>query len=136
MLKAFSLSSAHKASWILICTLLTVVLPSVISAQDAAKASPRLLAYYPDWAKYQVPHYSADQIPYKKVTHIAHAFLLLKKDGKGGLFVDDSLLEPALISKAHAAGVKVIISIGGADPDQAAAFAKIAAARCLPPYIR
>jgi chitinase len=128
MTKAHSPVSSGKPFWILICTLLAFVLPTqFLNAQEMTKTSPRLLAYYPDWAKFQVPRYTADQIPYKKLTHIAHAFLLLKADGKGGLFLDDSLLEPALITKAHAAGVKVIISIGGADPVQAKAFAKIAA---------
>jgi chitinase len=131
MLQALSLLRTRKPLLrltLLLCAFLASVLSMpVLNAQEAAKASPRLLAYYPDWAKFQVPHYSADQIPYRKITHIAHAFLLLKKDGKGGLFIEDSLLEPALISKAHAAGVKVLISIGGADPHQAAAFAKIAA---------
>lgn len=128
MPKTLSLAGNRIALWILTWAMLACVLPlQFLNAQEAAKTSPRLLAYYPDWAKYQVPHYSADQIPYKKITHIAHAFLLLQKNGKGGLYVEDGLLEPALITQAHAAGVKVIISIGGADPDQAAAFAKIAA---------
>ena len=56
-------------------TALVVLLTiSLASADDAAKAESRppqrLLAYYPDWAKYQTPPYTAEKIPYNKVTHI------------------------------------------------------------------
>ena len=110
-----------------LCALLMI---SRASADDAAQTSShprqRLLAYYPDWAKYQTPPYTAEKIPYNKVTHILEAFLLLK-DSKGNLYIEPGLLEPALNKRAHAAGVKVIISVGGADPVQANRFAKIAA---------
>ncbi len=91
----------------------------------------RLLAYYPMWAKSQTPPYSAAQIPYGKITHIAHAFLALDPTADGSLSIDPSLLEPALISSAHAAGVKVMISIGGADQGQTAAFATVARSASL-----
>ena len=83
-------------------------------------AQTRLLAYYGMWAKTQTPPYSAAQIPFRKVTHIAHAFLAIDPKANGGIVIDPTLLEPALISGAHAAGVKVLISIGGADASQAA----------------
>jgi chitinase len=89
-------------------------------------AQTRLLAYYPMWAKTQTPPYSAAQIPFRKVTHIAHAFLAIDPKADGSISIDPSLLEPALISGAHAAGVKVLISIGGADASQAPAFAAVA----------
>jgi chitinase len=105
--------------------LLLAVVPA--SAGDDDHPPKRLIAYYPDWAKWQVPPYTSDQIPYHKLTHITEAFLLLQANGKGGLYVDPDLIQPALIKKAHAAGVKVMVSIGGADSVQAAAFANIAA---------
>lgn len=91
-----------------------------------AESHKRLLAYYPDWAKDQTPAYNAEKIPYDKLTHILHAFLLLDPSGNGALQVDAELIEPALNRNAHKAGVKVILSMGGADSAQAAAFAKIA----------
>jgi chitinase len=92
-------------------------------------AQNRLLAYYPMWAKTQTPPYTAAQIPYRKLTHISHAFLAIKSDG--GISIDPTLLEPALISGAHAAGVKVLISIGGASESQSAAFAAVAKSAVL-----
>ena len=84
----------------------------VASASSASAAgSKRLLAYYPFWVKDGSPAYSAAQIPYHELTHIAHAFLLLDAKADGSLSVDSELLEPELISRAHAAGVKVLISI-------------------------
>ncbi len=94
-------------------------------AQESA-SSIRLLAYYPMWAKSQTPPYSAAQIPFRKITHIAHAFLAINPKADGSISIDPDLLEPALISGAHAAGVKVLISIGGADQTQTTAFATVA----------
>jgi chitinase len=96
-----------------------------------AQSHKRLLAYYPDWVKDGNPSYSAKNIPYAKLTHILHAFLLLDPSGNGALQIDPELIEPALNQKAHKAGVKVMISIGGADPAQASAFATIAASATL-----
>lgn len=92
-----------------------------------AQSQHRLLAYYPSWARYQTPPYDSSTIPYKKVTHILHAFLLLSSAGDGTLDLKSSDLDTApLIARAHAAGVPVIVSIGGADSVQAAAFESIA----------
>ncbi len=98
----------------------------LLTSSFAFAGSKRLLGYYPFWAQTGSPAYSAANIPYQKLTHIAHAFLLLDKKNIGNIVVADGLIEPALISNAHAAGVKVSISIGGGDPAQARAFRKIA----------
>ena len=100
------------------------LLTTLLSSSNASAGSKRLLGYYPFWAQ---PTYSAATIPYQKLTHIAHAFLLLDKKDLGNIVVSDGLIEPLLISNAHSAGVKVQISIGGGDPVQAHAFRKIAA---------
>ena len=106
----------------LVCFLTLLLLSS------PAWAGPkRLLGYYPFWAQTDTPAYSAANIPFQKLTHIAHAFLLLDKNNVGDIVVSDGLIEPLLISNAHAAGVKVSISIGGGDPVQARTFRKIAA---------
>ena len=106
---------------------LFVVLIAVASwAQSGAGTSKRLLGYYPEWAKYNTPAYTADQIPYGKLTHIAHAFVLLKAKADGTLQIPAGMIEPALISKAHAAGVKVLVSIGGGDGIQGPRFNQMA----------
>jgi len=91
-------------------------------------ASKRLLGYYTYWSKYNnAPYtYSADQISYGHLTHIAHAFVLLTKEADGTLKVPQGFLEPALITQAHAAGVKVLVSIGGGDGIQGPRFNRMA----------
>jgi chitinase len=100
---------------------------SVAMAQDASPAK-RLLGYYPEWSKYNNPPYvySAEQIPYNQLTHIAHAFVLLTAKADGTLDVPQGFVEPALISNAHAAGVKVLVSIGGGDGVQGPRFNRMA----------
>lgn len=97
-------------------------------AQSDTAVAKRLLGYYPEWSKYNNPPYvySAAQIPYNELTHIAHAFLLLDAKADGTLDAPAGFIEPALISKAHAAGVKVMVSIGGAGGGQGARFNKMA----------
>jgi len=100
---------------------------SLASAQTGNSSSKRLLGYYPSWSKYNTPPYAAAQIPYAKLTHIAHAFVLLTAKADGTLEIPSGFIEPALISKAHAAGVKVLVSIGGGDGIQGPRFNKMAA---------
>ena len=52
------------------------------SGQETPK---RLLGYYTAWSKYNTPPYAAEQIPYSKLTHIAHAFVLLPPAADGTL---------------------------------------------------
>jgi chitinase len=106
---------------------LTLISALLLVPSFALAGSKRLLAYYPYWAQTNTPSYSAANIPYRKLTHITHAFLLLDEKNIGKVVVPSGLIEPLLISKAHAAGVKVMISVGGGNPAQAAAFSKIAA---------
>ena len=73
--------------------------------------SKRLIADYGYWSRTQTPPYSAAQIPFKKLTHINHAGVSF--NANGSLSVPDGFLEPELISKAHAAGVKVLLLLGG-----------------------
>ncbi len=120
-------SSSHRSfHLILICLLGLVSLAAM--AQTPAASPKRLLGYYPSWSKYNNPPYvySADQIPYTQLTHIAHAFVLLDSKADGTLSVPQGFLEPALIQKAHAAGVKVLVSIGGGDGIQGPRFNRMA----------
>lgn len=109
------------------CVLLALVMLGLlmgVKVQPAAAAnSKRLLAYYPYWND----NYRAAQIPYSKLTHIAHAFLVPNADAS--LTAPDGYLEPALLTNAHAAGVKVVASIGGAS--DSANFPTIAASALL-----
>jgi len=76
-----------------------------------SKLKKRLVADYGFWSKSQKPPYAAAQIPYGKLTHINHAGVNLNSDGT--LSVPDGFLEPALLTKAHEAGVKVLLLLGG-----------------------
>lgn len=90
-----------------------------------AQCDKRIVAYYAYWDK---PAYTSANIPMNEVTHIEHAFISLdttKNDGT--LSVDPTFLEPALIAKAHAAGVKVLVSVGGSDAAQGTAFEIVSA---------
>jgi chitinase len=97
-------------------------------AQEVQATAKRLLGYYPSWSKYNNPPYaySAAQIPYNQLTHIAHAFLLLDEKADGTIDVPSGFVEPALLSKAHAAGVKVLVSIGGGGGIQGPRFNEMA----------
>jgi chitinase len=111
---------------LLLC--LVGLLSTAALAQTPAASSKRLLGYYPEWSKYNNPPYvySADQIPYNQLTHISHAFVLLDSKADGTLDLPQGFIEPALITKAHAAGVKVMVSIGGGDGIQGPRFNRMA----------
>jgi chitinase len=96
-------------------------------AQGLHAGQKRLLAYYSSGSRRNATPYSAANIPYDRLTHIDHAFLRFSSKNDGSLDVSPNLLEPELISRAHAAGVKVIISIGGGGANAGKAFPVIAA---------
>ncbi len=96
--------------------MLTGALPTSARAQRSSNNSKsqltkRVVGDYGYWSKYQTPAYGAKQIPYKKLTHINHYGVSFGSDGS--LSVPDGFLEPELIRKAHKAGVKVLLGIGG-----------------------
>jgi chitinase len=84
-----------------------------VRAQEALPnhLSKRVVGDYGYWSKYQTPAYGAAQIPYHKLSHINHAGVSF--DASGTLSVPDGFLEPALNHHAHAAGVKVMLLLGG-----------------------
>jgi len=86
----------------------------VAFAQSAApkqKLPKRIVADYTNGSKYLNPPYDVAQIPFDKLTHINHAGV--PWDANGVLQVPDGFVEPDLISKAHATGVKVMLLTGG-----------------------
>lgn len=99
------------------------VLLMVCIAPGLQAQSKRLLVYYPSGSRKGGLPYTVDDIPFNKITDIDQAFLALSARGDGSITVRPGLLQPELISKAHAAGVKVMISLGG-DP---APFAAVSA---------
>jgi chitinase len=102
-------------------TLASVCALALLAPALPAGASSRLLAYYGYWDKESKPAYSAAQIPFNQLTHIFHSNLVV--ESTGGIEVPKGFLEPALLSGAHAAGVKVIVDISGPAKD----FAEVAA---------
>ena len=82
--------------------------PTPSMTPDKAVCGIRILSYY-----YPSAGYDASKIPYNEMTHIAHCFIVPNADGS--LYTPSGLMEPALITNAHAAGVKVLISTGGGD---------------------
>jgi len=80
----------------------------------------RIIVYYPYWN----PQYRSSKIPLQKVTHICHSFIAPITQGE--INYPGGFLEPDLIDDAHRAGVKVLVSIGGADQTATAAFRRIA----------
>jgi chitinase len=69
--------------------------------------------YYPGWEQASMP---ASNIDFTALTHIIHFSLVPKSDGT--LNSSDNSVTPAnsadVVSRAHAAGVKVLICVGGA----------------------
>ena len=91
-------------------------LPCAHAQQPLAnRLSKRVVGDYGYWSKYQDPAYGAAQIPYHELTHINHAGVSF--DATGTLSVPsgpgNEFIEPELIHRAHAAGVKVLLLLGG-----------------------
>ena len=89
----------------------------------AGQNRPRLLAYYFFNDQNATPKYDSSQIPYNKLTHLIHVALQAAPSGDGSIVISPGAIEPELVHRAHAAGVRVIVSVQG----PAAAFSKTAA---------
>jgi len=88
-----------------------ILMTTVVLAQDTARLPKRIVGDYGYWSRYQDPPYGPEQIPYHKLTHINHAGVSFNADGS--LSVPDGFLEPKLNDRAHNAGVKVMLLLGG-----------------------
>jgi len=71
----------------------------------------RLVADYTYGSKYAIPPYDIAQIPFHKLTHINYASIPWGPDGS--LQIPSGFMNPELISRAHAAGVQVLLLTGG-----------------------
>ncbi len=80
------------------------------------RPAKRLVADYNSGSQFLPPPftYSAANIPYEKITHIIHAGVPF--DANGNLQVPGGFIEPELIPRAHRAGTKVNLLIGGDVP--------------------
>jgi GH18 family chitinase len=68
----------------------------------------RIVGYFPSWSG------DPAQVRYEALTHINYAFGLIKADGTYGI-VDQADKLQAVVQKAHAQGVKVLLSVAGLD---------------------
>jgi chitinase len=92
-------------------TMTSVLFIPCARAQQARPLPKRLVGDYGYWSRFQTPPYAAAQIPYHKLTHINHAGMSFNADGS--LTVPQGFMEPELNERAHAAGVKVLLLLGG-----------------------
>jgi chitinase len=106
------LSLKNLASVLLVALTATASAPSAFSQQPLANhLTKRVVGDYVYWSKYNDPPYGAAQIPYHELTHINHAGVSF--DATGALTVPQGFIEPELNNRAHAAGVKVLLLLGG-----------------------
>ena len=80
----------------------------------SAYAAPLFIGYFPDWGKWHKPAYTVDKVPYEKLTHVLWSFITPNTDGtlRGDAADNPSALDE-MVKLAHAAGTKVIVSLGG-----------------------
>src|SRR5579859_2389829 len=81
------------------------------SKLQAAGLKPVILGYYPSWDTGIGP----SQINYKLFTHLCHAFINADKDGNLKMESKGNMPSADLTTRAHQAGVKVLLSLGGED---------------------
>jgi len=111
-----SLPFTRLTSFLLAALMAAVFVPGVLAQTHTNHALPnhltkRVVGDYGYWSKYANPPYGAAQIPYHQLTHINHDGVSF--DSTGTLTVPDGFIEPELNNSAHAAGVKVLLLLGG-----------------------
>ncbi len=107
------------------CATIFLCVLGIISAPapPAAAALPggfKSVGYLPSWAG------DVDAIQYDKLTHINYAFVFPGPDGSLPDAGNPAKLR-SLVSRAHARGVRVLISVGGWNNGNDAAFEQLAA---------
>jgi chitinase len=97
---------------LILCGVALSCAPCSLAQSSLVNGLPkRLIGDYGYWSRTQTPPYSSAQIPFQKLTHINHGEIGFNADGS--LAIPDGFLEPELLTKAHAAGVKVGLLLGG-----------------------
>ncbi len=99
-------------AWMLGIALGGGALPALAQSEPTTtQLTKRVIGDYGYWSRTQTPPYSAAQIPMTMLTHINHAGVSF--DANANLVVPSGFLEPQLLDKAHAAGVRVLLLLGG-----------------------
>ena len=134
--------SRNQKPWsLLAAAFLLLAPPAAQSAPETAKAAPAapglwVSAYYADWHQ-QSGYLPPQKIDFAAVSHIMHFSILPAADGaidsSGGDFITPAQ-SAALLVPAHAAGCKVLISVGGADT--APVFRKAIADPVRPNFVK
>ncbi len=87
----------------------------------------RIVGYYPIWLANG--GYTSAKIDFAALSHVAHFAVVPRADGSIQIPDWGPFPEPALLPRAHAAGVQVLLVAGtGDDPGVTAAFAALGAA--------
>lgn len=91
---------------------------TLLFSLSLALAAPKVVGYYPYWAQYS--QFTAAQVRYSLVTHIHYNFV--QPDENGDLALTDAADADnfkALIDSSAAHNVSVVLSLGGADAQEA-----------------
>ena len=91
-----------------------------------AEGQYRVIGYYPMWLKSTLP---ASSVRFDYLTHVNHAFAWPNADGT--IASDEASVDTSIISAAHRAGRKILLSFGGAGTTQTANFALVASDTAL-----
>lgn len=86
--------------WVLVAALCFIPVSSL--------AQNRVVGYYPGWMKSRLP---AGKMQFQHLTHLNHAFAWPNANGSISSYPE--INHPELITAAHQAGTKVLISLGG-----------------------
>lgn len=78
------------------------------TATRPARPNRVVMGYYPSWARAELP---PAEIAFRNLTHVVHAFAW--PDSDGTLVVPEGFLDPALNAAARAAGVRMMLGLGG-----------------------
>jgi chitinase len=96
--------------------LLAVVYSLTCASAQVNNAAPkRLVAYYLHQEHPRVPAYATGQIPFKKLTHLIEVTMVINPSGDGSVTVSAHAGEDRLVQRAHAAGVRVLACVQGAE---------------------
>jgi len=99
--------------------------PPPAAAGPRATMNPttsRVVGYFPTWAG------AVDSVPYSKLTHIHYAFVdPTAAGGLTGVAMSGDARLDSLVQRAHAAGVKVLIAVGGWSGGNDTPFVQMAA---------
>lgn len=89
-----------------VCAVLSVVM--CLAVVRTSTAQNRVIGYYPSWERGNLP---ASSMMFQHLTHVNQAFAWPLADGTISGYSD--LIYPALVTAAHQAGRKVMVSLGG-----------------------